>query len=261
MNKILSTLLAASLLLSFACNDDDQAEPSVKVKFTIDASTSCDYSNESNPDESIAIVRVYKNINDWEDEAAPIFSGSPNANGVIDLGVISDGTFYYDLIYKGESNWDVNPLKGEGPNSIFVWNRNLSLPLEVSTKLHYGRDSVWGKYILKDVIVSGVSEYPDSCKTNDNFIQFHKDMTVDLSQRGNSTLCNLSAPVRVEELVISNLDCGDIGKTDIAHQAGDNILGIIATDKETLEVRDGKWVYRRFNETFFRDWVMVYEKQ
>ncbi len=268
MKKILSTLIATSLFFAISCNDDDQAEPTVSVKFIVDNSTSCNYSGEADPDESIANVSVYRNIDDWNNETNAIFEGNPNANGVINLGVLSDGTFYYDLEYKGESNWFANPAKGNSPNTTFVWNRNNSTPIEVTTQLHYGRDSVWGKYVLKDAFIIDttgmfptVDAYPDSCQNDSNYIHFNKDMTVFLSQKGTSSLCNPTAAVKQEELVISNLDCGDIGKNDIAHQSGDNIYGVIATSRETIEVRNGARVYRRFNTGFFENWVMIYEKQ
>ncbi len=266
MNKYLSTLLIAIAFLSYSCDSDDAAEPTVQVKFTIDNENSCQYANEADPDESIATVNIYKSEDDWNNSANAIFSGNPNANGVIDLGVLADGNYYYDLRYKDESNWEPNALAGNGPNSTFVWNRNLSLPIQVNASISYGDGPVLGKYILKDVLITNPmdgtteSEYPDSCKSDANFIEFFKDMTVTLGQKGTSTLCNAAAVERVEELVFSNMDCGDIGRTDLAHQNGDIILGAIARDKETLEVRDGK-VYRRFEETLFREWEMVYEKQ
>jgi hypothetical protein len=246
MKNILIALLSLPLILFMSCNNDDAAEPTVKIQFTIDKSKSCLYGSEADPDESLALVKIYQNVDDWETGTNPIFSGNPNAKGIIDIGVKGDGIFYYDLQYKGESNWEPNPFLSAGENMNFSWNRNMSLPIQVNARIAFSDDSVLGKYVMIDFLIDGVSTYPDSCKNPDSFIEFRKDFSVSLQQRVNE--CVDSLGIRAQELFLTKIDCGDIGTGDIQHNSGDVIQN--AFQNETIEVINGETVIRNYQNGF-----------
>ncbi len=249
--------------ISFSCNTEDAAEPTVKIKFTIDNSNSCAHSGENNPDESLATVKVYRNTSDWASGTNAIFDGQPNANGVIDLGNQNDATFYYDLKYKTESNWEPNPFLEEGANMNFTYNRNLASPIQVSTSLVYGDANVLGLYVLDDYWIDSVSAYPDSCKTDLNSIEFRKDFSVTLRQTGEPVaddpgMCDTTVSPRVDELVLSKIKCGFIDNGDIQHNTG-----AVIQDKygnETMRVIDGQTVVRDYKNGF-KNITLIYKRK
>jgi len=229
-----------------SCNDDDSPEPTVLIQFTIDNSFSCLYGSEADPDESLAFVNIYNNVDDWANGTDAIFSGNPNSNGIIDMGVKVDGIYYYDLSYKAEGNWEPNQFLSAGENMNFSWNRKMTLPIQVTTRIAFSEDSVLGRYIMDDFLVNNISVYPDSCKSSANFIEFRRDFSVSLER--NINFCVDSLGVKAEELLLINIDCGHISKEGILHTSGEVIQNVKQT--ETIELLNGQTVIRNYTDGF-----------